>query len=506
MKIKDTARIVRPLGHMERLQTALHATREMCATVITCRYAIPQSVLQPQTPTADEAVLHKLDDIVTDAIARSLLEHPALLVGQDDENAASPSFTRIDEVDLDHHITWITVGEDGDYETRFQERTQWSLDTWFTDQQTRPGWRISIMRETDASSHFDLIFAWNHVHIDGIGGKIFHETLLRQLNPQSNSSPPYIERHVLKVPAKLNMPPPQEKVAKHPTSKRFAAKTVWAELKPPFMNGKVPSNASWCPIRVDTYGTKYRCITTGPSATKNLLEACRRHDTTLTGLLHGLCLISVALQLGSQAPALTGDTAIDQRRFLPTKPAAYPWFEPHKAANNFVTILQHTFSSQTVSKIHTQCRSAKSQIDILAVAEDIVWSAAKKSRRELQDRIEKGLKDDITGLFKFVNDWPKQLKENARKPRGSSWAVTNLGVIDGGTGEWKITKALFQIPAEQAAAAFGLACVSVRGGDFNTVLQWQDGVLDDAMGDKLASDLQVWLDHMGSASEIDGDA
>lgn len=506
-KGNDKARVIRRLGHMEKMQSAMHAIRQMCSTLITCRYAIPQSLLQSAGSHSNEG---SLENFVLSAIAHSVLEHPLLLVAQINEDSAQPSWVRVDSIDLDHHVTWVTVEEDEDYEARFQEQTKWNLDTWYTDLETKPGWRITILRPGAESHYFDLIFSWNHAHIDGVGGKVFHETLLRHLNTTSSlisrTPPPYLagRTRVLEVPSKLNLPPPQEKLIKHPISAKYTGKTLWKELKPPFLGKKDPSDAYWCPIREDTYGSIYRYVTVGPDTTKGLLAACRKHNTTLTGLLHGLCLVSLALQLESKAKALASGTALDQRRFMPTKPAAYPWYEPQKALCNLVTIMRHVFPAEVVDEIRIKCRSAKSQTDTLAAVEDIVWSAALQTRREMQDRLDLGLKDDITGLLKFIKDWRGQMRDEAKKPRGSTWAVTNLGAMDGGDGEWKITRALFQIPAEQAAAAFGIACVSVKGGDFNAIINWQQGVLDDSMGDKLASNLQVWMEHMGRTTKVNG--
>lgn len=509
-KADKKARILRPLGHMEKMQSAAHVNRFMCSTLITCRYTIPQSLIRLES-SGSSFPPESLKITILDAISHTILEHPLLLVAQINEDSAQPSWVRIDNINLDHHVTWTTVGKDQDYAARFHESTIWNLDTWYTDVETIPGWRISILFQEGNENHMDLIFSWNHAHIDGMGGKIFHETLLRHLNSINSSNPPtrppYLSTRpqVLEVPATLNLPPPQEKLAKHPISAKYSTTTLWKELKPPFIGKKDKSNAYWCPIlHDDTYGTVYRSVIVGPDTTRNLLVACRKHKTTLTGLLHGLCLISLALQLEGKGESLASDTAFDQRRFLPSKPAAYPWYERHKTLSNYVSMLRHVHSAETVKDIRTKCRESKSQVDSLAAVEDIAWSAATRTRQEMQDRLDLGLKDDLTGLIKFIKDWRHQLKEIAKKPRGSSWAVTNVGAMDGGDGEWKITRALFQIPAEKTAAAFGLACMSVKGGDLNTVIQWQEGVLDDKMGDKLASDLQVWLGHLGRSTDANG--
>lgn len=509
-KASGKARIVRPLGGIEKMQSALHVTRQMCSTLITCRYAIPRSIRKPESSAAD--VEDAVRNTVFDAIAQTVLEHPLLLVGQINEDSAQPSWVRLDSINLEDHVTWRSVGKDEDYNTIFHERTQWSLDTWFTDLETKPGWRITIFCQEEDLTYIDLIFSWNHAHLDGMGGKIFHETLLRQLNaasnPDTHKPPPYLpdQGRVLEVPSVLNLPPPQEKLAKHPISAKFTSKTLWQELKPPFIGKKSQNSAFWCPIREDTHRSLSRRVTVGPETTSNLLVACRKNKTTLTGLMHGLCLVSLALQLDDKTKAMAAGTPLDQRRFMPTRPAAYPWYEPQKALCNIVTILTHFFSAELVNEIRSKYRPGSSQIDILAAMEDTIWSAAAQVRKELQDRIDLGLKNDITGLMKFVGDWRKQFRDNAKKPRVCSWGITNIGVMNGGDGEWKITRALFQVPFEHTAGAFGLSCVSVKGGDLNVLVNWQDGVLDDSMGDKLASDLQVWLEHMGKPIQENGHA
>lgn len=83
-----------------------------------------------------------------------------------------------------------------------------------------------------------------------------------------------------------------------------------------------------------------------------LIHACRSHQTTLTGLIHALITLSLAPLLDLRdAPALSSLTAMDLRRFLPSRPASHPWFRPEEGMSNYVTLATHTFDEHILAQI-----------------------------------------------------------------------------------------------------------------------------------------------------------
>jgi len=141
----------------------------------------------------------------------------------------------------------------------------------------------------------------------------------------------------------------------------------------------------------------------------------------------------------------------------------------------------------------------------------LIWSAAQRTRREIEAALALGNRDNMLGLMKYASDWRAMMRAQEFKPRGASWAVSNIGVIDGdatpeGTDDddrrWSIEASTFTMSAEAAGAAVHISAISVRGGELSVELAWQD-VVDGAVIKQLGDDLEKWLAYFGS---IDLDA
>lgn len=61
-----------------------------------------------------------------------------------------------------------------------------------------------------------------------------------------------------------------------------------------------------------------------------------------------------------------------------------------------------------------------------------LWAASAQNRREISDKLEAGLRNDLVGLFKYVTDWKQTMSNMAKRTRQFSWLVTNIGMLDGG--------------------------------------------------------------------------
>jgi len=69
--------------------------------------------------------------------------------------------------------------------------------------------------------------------------------------------------------------------------------------------------------------------------------------------------------------------------------------------------------------------------DLPADLERELWEVSARSRREITDKLEDGLRNGGVGLFKHVTDWQQTMKDMAKRTRQLSWLVTNIGVLDG---------------------------------------------------------------------------
>lgn len=482
-------------------------------TSVSCRYIMPSRLAE--TSAQPELISH-----VEAAIATMVLRHPVLQVGIADADSKAPRWVRLESLDLRNHIEWKSLSPSEDWEKASKSWTASQLDATYPEIEKRPGWKVVALRSPQRT-FLELLFTWNHPHADGMSGKIFHQGLFQyfqtsgkdMVNPQLNDG-------VLKLPDSPRIPPPIEKATKLPIELGYAVKTVWQEVRPP-MFCRNTFLANWAPIRTSPYKTQLRAFAIKNDILTNILSACRRNQTTLTGLMNGLMLVSLASRLEeAAAPAFQSITAVSLRPYIPPSPRDYPWLIPEQTMGNYVTILSHVFDETLVSTLRSKltpnditaatAAGGKEQVSLSADVMDALWSTAANVRREIERKQDLGVKNDQVGLMKFIGDWRHQMAEMVRKPRQNSWFITNLGVLDGRPNKkheiddeddsWSICRAQFATSAETTSAAFIISPMTAAGGDLSIVGTWQECIFDVRFGEQVMADLEAWLLQIGAKS------
>ncbi|KAJ3534555.1 hypothetical protein NM208_g7489 [Fusarium decemcellulare] len=492
---KPDSRVLRPLGRVERYQSALHLLDLYPSTIVTCHYRIPQQLAGPPHHS-------QLETFWEAAVARNVLLHPMMQVGIVNEDSTKPSWIRLDTLDLSRHISWRTIADSEDYPSARQNILEEQLRTKFYDLDIRPGWRMVLLRH-GSDNLIEAILAWNHPHFDGTGAKIFHETMLETLNKCSdNKSLSNLKGHMLETHVnKQNLPPPQEIAGNYSVSFEYAADTIWEELKPKLLGWLSKAPTAWPPIRATPYATRFRTITVNNTMLQGVLSACRAHKTTLTGLLHAIALISLTpLVPEAEVSEVTGSTPLNLRRFIPARSEAFPDLEPEKTMNCCVTSTYHKFDHDLMVHIRSRLSTVSADEKMTACA-DIMWEVAARVRDELRDKLNHGLKNDKVGMMGFVDDWREYAKEALHKPRSATWLITNLGVLDGKgcskrANDWTIERANFLLAADVPGEAFSICPVAVKGKELTINVDWQGGVVDDKMGDQLVADIERCMMHL----------
>ncbi|EXL89550.1 hypothetical protein FOPG_00207 [Fusarium oxysporum f. sp. conglutinans race 2 54008] len=503
MALREEPKVIRPMSNLELYHSALHTLRHSCGTAVVCRYSLPSHLIGGSFETIRNA-FHR-------AMALIVVEHPMLQVGILNENSAVPSWIELENVDLGLHISWQEIKASDDYESSLKHEIRSQLDTWFTDVETKPGWRASILWPEGNIQSLDVIFCWNHTNFDGVGGKILHQTLLRNLNDSKTDHEPDLEGNVLHLRSTADrFPPPPEALIKIPISWGFALSTIWKELRPPILVSNDPTQANWAPIRQEPYQTEFRTFSIEDAMLKKVLSKCRAHSTTITGLLHALPLVSLALQLDEgkkhhkqEAKSMFAISALDTRRFIPTNSEAYPWHVPSTTMDNQMTLVSHMFGENLVAEIRSKAKGIPTQSHAMTQLENFVWAAAVQAREDIQNKLDKGMENDPSGLMNFVKDWRVQKKQQLKKPRVGAWGVSNLGTLDGaieGSG-WKIERAVFQLSCELTSPVFHISSISVKGKEMCVDVSWQQGIIDAEIGDTLASDMEAWIRFLGAGGE-----
>ena len=440
-------------------------------------------------------------------MAQSVLRHPLLHVGLAGEDSKKPAWVAIDTVDLGWHIQFLDVDPSPEEELVCQSILQSQLDSTFLEQEKRPGWRMVAWQTKDAK-FLQTVFAWNHACFDGMSGKKFHEEVLRQLNtPRAEEIRSLLKNHILSVPATgEKFPPTQEQVEDYSMGVGYVLSEVWKEVRPKALRPRYTTLAMWAPICKAPFRTQVRTFAIDGPALHKILAACRSNRTTLTGLLHATILMSLASQLDQEmAPAFSGVTAVDVRRFTPP---GFPWMVPDSTMANFVAIKPHEFHSPEVRAIRERIKGA-SRTDIinLAALEDLLWATAARVRQEIRQKLDMRTHNDSVGLMKLVGDWRQQMKSQLGKPRPSSWNVSNIGVLDGNAvlaqtpveqRKWSVEQLIFALGGEVTGAVLQIGAVSVSEKRLCVAVSWQDCAVQAAIGEKLTMDLERGLGHIAA--------
>jgi hypothetical protein len=111
-----------------------------------------------------------------------ILKHPILQVGIFNAESTRPMW--VQRIDIKQHVTWHFMDPFADFDNASLKFTASEVDGTFPELEIRPGWRILILCQ-ETTNTMEIHFTWNHLHADGISGKIFQEDLCQSLNTQT---------------------------------------------------------------------------------------------------------------------------------------------------------------------------------------------------------------------------------------------------------------------------------------------------------------------------------
>ncbi|KAJ4033364.1 Alcohol acetyltransferase [Fusarium oxysporum] len=490
--LNDKDKVLRKLSPVECLQAAHYSLGAIIGCAISCRYRIPKALL-----TSDAAAFQV---IVENALARAILQHPLFTVGRINADSKKQYWVRLDQIDLKNHIEWRTVSNQEAYESILHATLEWQVNEPYTNLETQPGWRAAILQSTD-SNFIDVVFAWDHTAADGKSGKVLQDSIFTCLNTPDDNAVIFRDR-VFEIP-NTELTPPLHHLIKLPVSLHFIVGEFGRDIIASMKAKELPHMATWAPIPTEPSKTSMAAMQVTKKALKPVLDACRQHGTTLTGLMHALIAVSMAKRLAEiKASAFLCGTPVCLRQFQ--KPG-HPSIDLNKTAINSVAYWPFTFDEDLVAKFREQINEAETQRDMSTGLEATVWSSAKAIRDGLSAKLDLGTKNDHIGLAKFVKDWQSFVKDHG-KTRSYSWEISNLGVIQGkaeGEGDnWAIESATFTQTAPTFGSALTFSVISAKGGDLTVTNTWQDGVVEEELALGVSSDVEGWLNELGNTGSI----
>lgn len=419
-----------------------------------------------------------VDDIVM-ALKQCVAEHPVLTTIVLDTQTDSPLLARQANMSISHHlrISSHPISPENAMAEVLNQVHNDPLD----DLSTHPPWRLYIrmIKTSSALRTFIAAFAYSHAIADGFSGLLFHRSFLRALCGTEGLPHTTDANFVPETSSRLF--PALEQAATLPISWSFLLGPLIAEYCPGIlkralgMSSNEPSEV-WTgassrptkPTAAQPLHTSLRHRSVSNRTVERVSDACRLHQTKLTGLLILLTSRSLARSLqetGQEDPRLfKAETAIDLRRCIP-------------AAKDTMG----NFPSAVTDVVTTSNTKAT---DTPLTKED--WQTAQRLTHRLQEA-SSTLSDQPVGLLKYLSDFRSWTIKKASQPPECSFSVSNLGVFETETakadgesesgGGWVIGDMAFSQSADATGAAFNLNLASTKAGGLNVVVTWWPGML-----------------------------
>ncbi|KAH7131527.1 alcohol acetyltransferase [Dactylonectria estremocensis] len=460
---------IRPLGPVELFSSTRHPLGLYRCVVLSGRYTNP-----PET-TAD----------LFAALGRLVAAHPMLRVGIVGEDTDAAHFSHVAEVDLQKHVGVRTLPAGDGYETGLEAVQAWCHDQLWPDIETRPPWRVIIVRpEMDEGREpfEDIVFAFHHSLMDGTSAKYFHEQLAEALNePSAETEPP----HILQFPDPPVLPEAQEDVIPYTNGKLFMGRVLWGEFAPSFLQPAKPPIWAGSPIDLDRpHRARVRAVDIPPAVVSSMLAQSRSHSASIASLLHALCLVSMARRIPAQdAPAFTASTPVNARPYMAAtaNPALKDSFRV------MISSLTHEYSAAAVDAL----RRPDADLDAL------IWHHAQVVKDEIRTRAATLPADDPTSLLKFISDWSSYWHKKNGQPRDGSWEISSLGAMRANTNtnrpnQRRISRVLFTNGIMVAGAPLSVSVASSPDGELTAGISWNAGVVPDELMEGLADDLLAY--------------
>lgn len=380
---------------------------------MTCRYRVPAASLRQQSLS--------LQDAIENALACVVLKQALLGVGIAAEDTKEPVFVHLQSIDMRRMIEWKEViipaiasdtqadtkGESEDREkdevARYEDRLLRSHEKYheplWDDLGGKPGWKIVVHHDLrqlgvkdgagDVLLSLDISFCFHHAYADGRGGYIFHSDLQRALN--MGTRPTELQNHILHLPKPPVLPPPMGVLIPFSQSWAFILRTIWTEVVgglslPLFLRrllGFEPSEAEipWTGAPVDALNSKTHVRTLfkleDEARLKQILELCRSHKASLTGLLHALIARSLARQVKSRS--FRSSTPISIAEYADPKVAGSA-FKPGETIHCLITASSYDHNLDSTRRL----RRSGDENDTSVRNDEAVWSLAREVTAHLR--------------------------------------------------------------------------------------------------------------------------
>ncbi|KAL4917716.1 alcohol acetyltransferase [Aspergillus aurantiobrunneus] len=435
---------LRAVGLSEKYSTARHPLRFYLNVALSANYTIPETFLLP------------LKDYIYRAVETLINQHPILSAIPLGEDTKEPYFARLPEIDLTQPISFQKPAQSlclDEHDSELQSLLETQHNTGFTA--PLPFWRLIVLADDDSARRFTAVFVYHHGLGDGTSGKAFQRTFLQALRGAASLKSGEAKQVV--TPPKTALLPNLEAVHPLPISMLYLLKAIfrkWFDSKPD------PKLWAGGPIQLPLK-TQVRLVVLTAAQTSALVQVCRKHDTTVTCAVETAIARSLFPHIPDKFTVIEGSLPITQRPWLPDTIT-------DDSMGVYVQTLEQTFSRKTVTQ------------------EAFPWSEAQRTRRSVTKELALKSKDTSVGLFKYVQDYRRDLCETkVGKARTSTFELSSLGVVKTENVEDpsvpQMGRVIFTQCASVTGSALEFSMITGADGCLGLGISWQTNVLKDDM-------------------------
>ncbi|KAL8998340.1 MAG: hypothetical protein Q9169_002553 [Polycauliona sp. 2 TL-2023] len=454
--------VVRPLGMLEKLYPARQVLGVYHSVIVAAAYNVPMSIEE----TTLRAVIPGL-----------LRQHPSLCCCIEGGDTAEPKFARLHTINAKDVLRIVHFEQGQKLAEKLQELHD---EPW--PMVPKPLWKLVVMKEPQAmtdsrgTSTLHIALVYHHVIGDGLSGKAFHQSLLRELNglerrgEDLRNAPESIRTSSLPRLIK-----PIEKLISFPLSWKFLVQKVAEEYTPSWLFGG--PTTIWAGLPNKTldelpYRTRVRIASINAEDLEFLLVTSREHGVSLTSLVTGAIALALATKLPA-ASAFSSITPYTLRRVTGTSMAEMV---------NQSTGLETTYSADVLDRIR--------QSSNVHERRDSLWTTATWFHGQMQSELTKCPMDNLVGLLPYVIDPVAFYRKKFGRAREATWEFSNLGAFTASPGPssatWKVDSMIFTQGAQPVGSAFTVNGISVQDRSLTLAITWQDQVVDEDVIDAVA--------------------
>lgn len=385
---------------------------------------------------------------------------------------------RLKSINLEDCTSFIDDYDDS--ELSMQALFQKTHNEWFDlEDRTRPLWRLIVV------NHVHVLFVWQHLVCDGIGGIAFHKSLLAALNKvASEGNTARVANTLVKTstkPLPTNLFVLFQKAGYKSNVLATVSKVAWLALFRLWYGGKsfFFDDATYSK-KVPTLGQvkdEDRCVTSvktlrlSPVVLEKCLAACKKNKTTFGTFLATVIDVTLATDVYPLSKARMLAMQVDLRRYL-----------PHND-----DLINMTSSVGRVSQVHKYREAGQEPLS----NHSRFWKLAQEYNHWLQDHLSVPkhgtpipIQDSL--LLKPADEetFAKQVIANLGFAMDRSYTISNLGAVDSGVDHdapWEHSAMEFSCCATKPCIGWLLyfAVISLKGGECVINVSYEKGAFKD---------------------------